>query len=61
MKMTKMILAAFLAVAFLSSTSAFAGGDKTDKAADKSTDKSAKKDDKKKDDQKAEKPAGGGW
>jgi len=56
MKMTKMILAAFLAVAFLSST-AFAGEEKTDKSADKS----AKKDDKKKDEKKAEKPAGGGW
>ena len=57
MKMTKMILAAFLAVAFLSSTSAFAGEEKTDKPADKST----KKDDKKKDEKKADKPAGGGW
>ena len=55
-KLTKSILAAFLAVAFLASTPAFAGDDKAEK-----TDKSTKKDDKKKDEKKTEKPAGGGW
>jgi|KBSMisStaDraftv2_1062788.scaffolds.fasta_scaffold5382866_1 ribosomal protein L12E/L44/L45/RPP1/RPP2 len=51
----KTIIAAFLAVAFLASTPAFAGDEKAEK------DKAAKKDDKKKDEKKAEKPAGGGW
>lgn len=52
----KSILAAFLAVAFLASTPAFAGDEKGEKA-DKSA-KKEKKGDKK--DEKAEKPAGGG-
>jgi ribosomal protein L12E/L44/L45/RPP1/RPP2 len=55
-KMTKLILAAFLAVAFVSSTSAFAEEGKEEKPA-----KKEKKTDKKKDESKTEKPAGGGW
>jgi hypothetical protein len=61
MKMTKLILAAFLTVAFVSSTSAFA---EEGKEAGKEEGKPAKKEkkaDKKKDESKTEKPSGGGW